>query len=151
MAHPTLRCAIPGILLAVTCLLPFWNKAFTIDDSYFLIEARQALRTPLTPTATGICWDAVPFKRSLRHIGSPSVLMGYLLTPVILLDGKEWAGHLLIVLALCAGVIGTAGLALRCGSTGRQARCAGLIFASFPAVLAMAGTVMPDVPVTALV
>ncbi len=144
-----MRHAIPGLLLAIVCLLPFWNKAFTIDDPVFLLESRQALRTPLNPTAMSLCWDAIAYQRPLRQIGPPAILTAYLLTPVILSGGKEWAGHLLMLILLCATVIVTAGLAFRCGATGRQATWSGLIFASTPVVLAMAGTVMPDIPATA--
>ena len=55
-ASQILRCSLPGILLALVCLLPFVNKAFTIDDPYFLYEARQTLVTPLAPTSVSICW-----------------------------------------------------------------------------------------------
>ncbi len=146
-----LRCALPGVLLALACLLPFLNKAFTIDDAYFLSEAQQTLRTPLTPTAVSICWDNVPSKRYAREIGSPAVLAAYLLTPVVLLQAREWVGHLLILLLLAAAVVATVRLAFRCGADAAQAMWAGLILASFPAVLGMAGTVMPDVPVMCLV
>lgn len=36
-----LRCAIPGMLLVILCLLPFWNKAFTNDDPEFLHQANR--------------------------------------------------------------------------------------------------------------
>jgi len=145
-----LRCAAPGVLLAALCLLPFLNKAFTIDDPYFLAEARQTLITPLTPAAVAICWDNAAHKRPLREIGSNAALMGYVLAPVILLGSREWAGHLTILLFLAAAVIATVSLAFRCGADPRQAMLAGLIFASTPVVLGMAGTVLPDIPVTAL-
>jgi hypothetical protein len=141
-----LRCALPGVLLAVICVLPFVNKPFTIDDPYFLLEARQALLTPLTPTIIPVCWELVGHKRTLREIGSPGLLMGYILIPVVLLDNAEWAGHLWILLLLCAAVIATVAFAFRCGARPREALVAGLLFASTPAVLGMAGTVMPDVP-----
>src|SRR6266853_2404432 len=48
--------ALPGMLLAALCLLPFVNKAYTIDDPPFLLEARQILKTPLQPWSFPICW-----------------------------------------------------------------------------------------------
>ncbi len=149
-APHTFRCALPGLLLALVCLLPFLNKAYTIDDPYFLFEARQTLQTPLTPTAVSMCWENVGYKRPLRQIGSPAVLMAYLLTPVVLLQAREWAGHLLMLLVLGASIVATVRLAFRCGADRTQAIWAGLILAAFPAVLGMAGTVMPDVPVMCL-
>src|SRR5580704_2402650 len=41
--------ALPGTLLVLCCLVPFLNKAFTIDDPDFLLEARQILKSPLQP------------------------------------------------------------------------------------------------------
>src|SRR5580704_11210019 len=93
--NPILRCAAPGILVAALCLLPFLGKAFTIDDPYFLTEAQQALRTPRTPAAVSLCWDNIGFARPMRDVGSVSVIMGYVLLPVVLLPAKEYVGHLL--------------------------------------------------------
>jgi len=38
--------ALPAVLLAIACLIAFLNKAYTIDDPPFLLEARQILETP---------------------------------------------------------------------------------------------------------
>ena len=138
------------MLLAAVCLLPFLNKAFTIDDPYFLHEARQTLVTPRTPTSAAICWENVPHKRTLRAIGPNGPLMGYVLLPVVLTGEREWTGHLLILAILMGAVMATSALALRCGADSRAATLAGLVFASTPVVLGMAGTVMPDIPATAL-
>lgn len=141
-----LRIAAPGVLIAALCLLPFLGKAFTIDDPVFLKEAHQALQTPLTPAATSICWDDIGYARPLREIGSVGLLMGYLLIPAALLDDREWVAHLIMLLLVCASVIATVSLALRLGATRTQATLAGVFYASCPVILAMAGTVMPDVP-----
>jgi hypothetical protein len=145
-----MRCTAVGILVALFCLLPFLNKAFTIDDPAYLFEAHQALRTPLTPAATTMCWDNIPYARPMREVGSVGLLMGYALVPVAMLNDKEWVGHLIVLLFLCCAVIATVGLAFRCGADKKQATLAGVFFASFPAVLAMAGTVMPDILATTL-
>ena len=97
-----------------------------------------------------MCWESVLQKRTMRAIGPSGPLMGYVLIPVILSGGREWVGHLLILLILLAAVIATTSLASRCGADRRQSTLAGLIFASTPVVLGMAGTVMPDIPATAL-
>jgi len=149
-ARRIVRCALPGMLLAALCLLPFLNKAFTIDDPYFLHMAQQTLVTPRTPTSAVVCWENVAYKRSLRSIGPNGPLMGYLLLPVVLSGGREWVGHVLILAMFLGAVIATVALAFRCGAAPREATLAGLIFASTPVVLGMAGTVMPDIPATAL-
>jgi 4-amino-4-deoxy-L-arabinose transferase-like glycosyltransferase len=138
-----LRCAAPGILLAALCLLPFLHKAYTIDDPFYLNQARQALRTPLTPAAVEICWDNIGFARPIRGIGPPGLAMAYALVPAMLLGGKEWAGHLTQLLLLWIAVIATVSLAVRCGAA-REAMLAGVFLVSFPVVLAMSGNVMPD-------
>jgi hypothetical protein len=50
-----LACALPALLLAIGCLLPFVNKAFLIDDPYFLAMARQILKHPIHPMDFDIC------------------------------------------------------------------------------------------------
>jgi hypothetical protein len=142
---PILRYAAPGILVTVLCLLPFLQKAFTIDDPFFLSEAHQALLTPLTPAATELCWDNVGYPRPLRAIGPTGVIMAYALIPVALLGDKEWVGHLTVLLLFCITIAATVALAFRCGAGNTEAMLAGLFLASFPVVLAMAGTVMPDI------
>lgn len=138
------------MLVAALCLVPFLNKAYTIDDPVFLMEAHQALRTPLTPAATSTCWDNIGYARPLREIGSVGLAISYLLVPVAWFGDKEWIAHLIMLLLVCVSVIATVSLASRFGATPNQAMLAGLLFASFPVVLAMAGTVMPDLLAAAL-
>jgi hypothetical protein len=47
----SLAAAALGMLVTALVLLPFLGKAFTIDDTFFMREAQQALRDPLHPTA----------------------------------------------------------------------------------------------------
>jgi hypothetical protein len=145
-----LRCSLPALLLALACLCPFFNKAYTIDDSYFMLEAQQTVRTPLTPAATSICWNAHGYKEPLRKIGSPAILMGYLLVPAVLSGGDEWVAHLTIFLFLAVLIVATVALAFRLGCGQWESSLAGLLVATFPVVLGMAGTAMPDVPAAAL-
>jgi hypothetical protein len=139
-----LRCAAPGILLATLCLAPFLQKAYTIDDPYYLVQARQALRTPLTPAVVELCWDNIGYARPIRGIGPPGLLMAYALAPAAMLGSKEWTGHVTQLLLLWIAVIATVAVAFRCGATNTEAMLAGLFFASFPVVLVMSGNVMPD-------
>ncbi len=140
---PALRCAAPGVLLAALVLLPFLGKAFTIDDPLFLMQAQQLLRDPLHPTAFEVVWGDVPQRLSSIMPSGPS--MAYLLAPAVRLDAQEWGVHLIQLIVLVGGVLATTSLALRLSLGRTRATLAGLLLASTPAVLAMAGTAMPDV------
>ena len=63
--------AVPGILLVLICLTPFLNKAYTIDDPCFLLEARQILRDPLQPMSFPICWSAAEI--CVKNTGSSGI------------------------------------------------------------------------------
>jgi len=49
-------CSLPALILSAACLLPYLNKAFTIDDPVFLLQAQQMRKQPLHPMALDICW-----------------------------------------------------------------------------------------------
>jgi len=140
-----LRYAAPGILLATILLVPFFGKAYTIDDPFFLREAEHAWHDPLHPTAFEIVWNQeVPQRASTLLPGGP--LVPFLLLPVVLGGGAEWIGHLIQQLLFWVGICATVALALRCGLSKREAMLAALLVVATPAVLGMAGTVMPDIP-----
>jgi len=76
-----LRYAAPGILLATILLVPFFGKAYTIDDPFFLRKAEHAWHDPLHPTAFEIVWNQeVPQRASTLLPGGP--LVPFLLLPV---------------------------------------------------------------------
>jgi hypothetical protein len=52
-----LGCAWPALLLAAVCLLPYLNKAFLIDDPWFLTMAKQIVQHPAHPMNFEICWN----------------------------------------------------------------------------------------------
>jgi hypothetical protein len=54
-----LKLALPDVLLGILRLAPFLNKAFTIDDPTFLLEARQILKTLLQPWSFPICYEDI--------------------------------------------------------------------------------------------
>jgi hypothetical protein len=141
------RLVLPGILLAFLCLVPYLNKAYTIDDPWVLLEARQILKTPLQPMSFGICWmePEICIRASSLGPGSAQGLMGYLLVPVILAGGAEWIAHLLQILLACLAVLAMVRLALRLGCDRVQAAFAGLMLVGIPPFLSMASTAMPDV------
>ncbi len=141
--------AAPAILLAVAVLLPFHDKAFTIDDTLFLEQARHALVDPLHPTAFETVWsEAFPVRVSRIMPSGP--VMSWLLLPSVRAGGAEWLAHLVQFGMLALGLYATVALALRLGLAPRWAAASGLLLAATPAVLGMAGTAMPDVPSMAL-
>jgi hypothetical protein len=145
--------ALPGILLAVVCLAPFLNKAYTIDDPFFLLEARQILKTPLQPWSFPMCW--LGNETCLPHAGMWAVcarqgLMGYFLVPVILAGGAERLAHLLQILLACLVVVEMVMLTLRLGLSRTQASIAGMLVVAIAPFLSMASTAMPDILALAL-
>lgn len=142
LAH-AVRLCWPVLILCAVLLLPFLNKAFTVDDTLFLLQAQQLRASPLHPTAFEVVWTDVP--RRLSAIMPSGPIMAYLLLPSVMLGGAEWAAHLLQLILLWVAVVATVALGLRLGLGPREARRAGLFLAVTPAVLGMAATAMPDV------
>jgi len=144
--------ALPGILLAIACLVPFLNKAFTIDDPLFLLEARQILRTPLQPWSYPICWNQTLTCFAQSGSSGANVregLMGYALVPAVLAN-SEVVAHLTQLLFVCAVAMGMVAITLRLGFDRGQAIAAGLLIVAIPPLLSMANTAMPDVLALAL-
>jgi hypothetical protein len=138
------------MLLATLLLLPFLNTPFTIDDPLYLREAQQVLEDPLHPQAFNVVWSLDQDLRASQILPG-GIWAPYLLVPTALSGCKEWVGHLTeLVLLLCTLFV-TALTALRLGLDQRQARLVALLTASCPAVLGMAGTVMPDIAAMLLV
>jgi hypothetical protein len=144
-----LRYSAPALLLATVVLVPFLDKAFTIDDTMFLRQAEQLLNDPLHPTAFEMVWSESTEPRRMSAIMSSGPGMAYLLVPSVACGGGEWIAHLEQLLLLMAAIAATAALALRLGGSPEAARATALLLAGTPAALAMAGTAMPDVPAMA--
>jgi hypothetical protein len=145
--------ALASVLLELFCLLPFLNKAYTIDDPWFLLEARQILKTPLQPMSFEVCWmgnETCLVRAGSTNVGTIQGLMGYLLVPVILLDGREWISHLLQIFLACVAVVEMVKLSLLLGLDRRQAAVAGMLLVAIPPFLSMASTAMPDIAALAL-
>src|SRR3954451_11815559 len=64
--------SIPALVIVWAVLLPFCGKAFTIDDTFYLREAQQALHTPLTPTATLLSWDGAGITDEYVPLSAPA-------------------------------------------------------------------------------
>ena len=111
-----------ALALAVIVLLPFLQKAYTIDDPVFLREAQNALINPLHPSAFEMVWASERHLRASEFLpGGP--LAAYVLVPLALVDWQEWAGHLLMLAYLCIAILATTALARRFGlsPSGQQA------------------------------
>lgn len=145
VAGAALAAAAPALLLVVVLLAPFLGKAFTIDDTVFLRQAEWVLHDPLHPSSLTMVWSEVPRPMRLSQVMPTGPLMAWLLVPVALAGGSEVVAHLVQLLLLLVAVFAVAVLALRLGCDEATARLSALLLASTPAVLGMAGTVMPDV------
>jgi len=143
-----LRGSAPALILATILLLPFLDKAFTMDDTVFLFEAVQAVNDPLHPTAFDMAWGIEP--QRISTIVPTGPVMAWLLVPAILAGGSERVAHGVQILLLWLAIVATVALALRLGIASGWAASAGLLLATTPVVLGMAGTAMPDIPAMAL-
>jgi hypothetical protein len=145
--------AVPGrwtrlpwaaLALAALVLLPFLNKAYTIDDPIFLRETQSVLTDPLHPSAFEMVWSSERRLRASEFVPSGPVA-AYMLVPLALGRWREWAGHLLTLVYFGVAITATVALARRLGLSPWAQQAAGLLTASAPAALGMAGTVMPDI------
>ncbi|MGA9133428.1 MAG: hypothetical protein WB384_15610, partial [Candidatus Sulfotelmatobacter sp.] len=90
-AASLLACAWPALLLAAVCLVPYLNKAFLVDDSWFLTIAKQVVKHPAHPMDFEICWNNALLngqgrKASQFASGNPllgQIGQGYVLVPTI--------------------------------------------------------------------
>jgi hypothetical protein len=144
-----LSSAWPALLLAFGCLLPFLNKAFLIDDPYFLAMARQIVKHPLHPMDFEICWNLVDRCTKAYEWTGGNVLMGYVLVPTVLSGSPEWIAHLTQLIFVCVAVIAMTSLVLRLGWSRRHALIGALLLVAIPPFLPMASTAMPDILATA--
>jgi hypothetical protein len=136
---------MPALVLATVCLLPYLNKALTIDDPVYMLQARQIIKRPLHPMALDICWstDAQCGPVATQMVGN--VLMSYYLVPAANRLDPEWLAHAMQIVALWCGIVATVSLAFGFGFDRLGACAAGLLIASAPPVLAMASTAMPEI------
>jgi hypothetical protein len=132
------------MVLAAVLLVPFLNTPFTIDDPIYLREAQHALEDPLHPQAFDMVWS-LDLNRRVSQILPGGLAVPYLLIPTALAGCAEWAGHLTQLILLLAALIATALAALRLGLCRKRTGLCALLVSACPAVLGMAGTVMPDI------
>ncbi len=146
MARTALSRALPAIAVACGVLVPFLDKAFTVDDTVFLREAEHAAVDPLHPTAFEMVWSDTP----ARVAPTSGPVMAWLLVPAVLAGGSERVAHLVQLAMLALALLATVSLGLRLGLAPGWAAASGLLLATTPALLGMAGTAMADVPAMSL-
>ena len=154
-ALAVLACAWPALLLATACLLPFLNKPFNIDDSWFLTMAKQIVKHPAHPMDFEICWNDGRECRNVNQFSSGNALLGqvgqgYVMAPTILGGAHEWAAHLTQLMLVWIAVMAMASLVLRFGWDRWHAGVGALLLVAIPPFLPMASTAMPDILATAL-
>jgi hypothetical protein len=139
-----LASAWPALLLAAACLLPFLDKAFLIDDPYFLKMARQIIQRPLHPMDFEICWNIGTGCAKAFAMTPGNTLMGYALVPTVLSAEPERVAHLTQIFFACVAVLAMASLMLRLGWNKSAAAAGALLLVATPPFLPMASTAMPD-------
>ena len=116
MSEPSHRsiflCSLPALILSATCLLPYLNKAFTIDDPVYVLQAQQVRKQPLHPMALDICWTEDKECGPVAHSMPGNFLMSYYLIPVVSRANPERLVHLMQILALWCGIAATVSLAM---------------------------------------
>lgn len=150
-----LACAWPALLLAALCLVPYLNKAFLVDDSWFLTMAKQIVRHPARPMDFEICWNDGNDCRNANQFASGNALVGqvaqgYLLVPTILGGAHEWMAHLTQLVLAWIAVLAMTSLIFRFGWDRWHATVGALLLVAIPPFLPMASTAMPDILATAL-
>lgn len=143
-----LRSAWPALLLATVCLLPYLNKPFFIDDSWFLTMARQIVMHPMHPMGFDICWDNTIDCTKAYVLTPGNSLMGYVLVPTVVADAHEWMAHLTQLVLVWIAVVAMTSLTLRFGWDRWHAIVGALLLVAIPPFLHMASTAMPDILAT---
>jgi len=150
-----LGCAWPALLLAAVCLLPYLNKAFLIDDPWFLTMAKQIVNHPAHPMNFEICWNNGFGCRTANQFASGNPLLGqiaqgYVLVPTVLTGAHEWTAHITQLVLVWIAVLAMTSLVFRFGWDRWHATIGSLLLVAIPPFLPMASTAMPDILSTAL-
>jgi 4-amino-4-deoxy-L-arabinose transferase-like glycosyltransferase len=149
-AITVLACAWPALLLATVCLLPFLNKAFLVDDPWFLTMSRQIVEHPLHPMDFNICWNTVESCTKAYDLTPGNSLMGYVLVPTVLGGAHEWVAHLTQLILVWIAILAMTSLIFRLGWDKWHAVAGSLLLVAIPPFLPMASTAIPDILATAV-
>jgi hypothetical protein len=142
------RLALPAFAVVLVVFGIFHDKAYTIDDPFFLLQAQRVLEAPLDPSGFDIVWGSKLGRASEVSPTGPG--MAYILAPTVALGAQEWIAHATTLAFLALAALLMVSLSRRLGASPAEARVASLALVTIPAVLALAGTVMPDVPAMAM-
>src|ERR1700722_19910243 len=145
-----LASAFPALLLATVCLLPYLNKAYLIDDPWFLMMSRQIVQHPLHPMNFDVCWNTVENCSKAYEMTPGNSLMGYALVPTILTGAQEWTAHLTQLVLVWIAIVAMTSLIFRFGWGRWHAISGALLLVAIPPFLPMASTAMPDILATAV-
>jgi 4-amino-4-deoxy-L-arabinose transferase-like glycosyltransferase len=145
-----LASALPALLLATVCLLPYLNKPYFIDDSWFLTMSRQIIQHPTHPMDFDICWDNTLNCEKGYVLTPGNALMGYVLVPTVLGGAHEWMAHLTQLVLVWIAIIAMTSLVFRFGWDRWHATAGALLLVAIPPFLHMASTAMPDILATAI-
>jgi 4-amino-4-deoxy-L-arabinose transferase-like glycosyltransferase len=133
-------------VLMVACLLPFSGRAFHVDDTLFVLSARQITQHPLDPYGFSIVWN-----KSLEQMAdvtkNPPLACYYGAIVGKVAGWSERAFHLAFLLPALALALGTYRLARHFT---RLPLLAALIAVLTPGVLVSAASVMCDTMMVAL-
>jgi hypothetical protein len=149
-ASGVFACALPALLLATVCLLPYLNKPFLIDDPHFLTMAQQIVKHPTHPMDFNICWNTIEDCTKAYNLTPGNALMGYVLVPTVITGAHEWVAHLTQLVLVWIAVVAMTSLTLRFGWDRKYAIAGALLLVAIPPFLPMASTAMPDILATAL-
>lgn len=124
------------------CLVPFFGKAFHIDDPIFLWPAQQILAGNPRPLAAPVNWYGQT--STLAEVTNHFPFVSWLMVPVIAVAGwSEPALHAEFALFAALAIAGMYALAK---SIGEHSLVAALLLLTSPAFFVSATTVMSDVP-----
>jgi hypothetical protein len=149
-AATVLACALPALLLATACLLPFLNKPFLVDDPHFLAMARQIVSHPMHPMDFAECWNLSNDCTKAYLLTPGNALMGYVLVPTVLGGAHEWMAHLTQLVLVWIAIVAMTSLIFRFGWDRAHAIAGALLLVATAPFLPMASTAMPDVLATAV-
>jgi hypothetical protein len=134
------------VLLTLACLLPFMDKAFHVDDTLFVMAAKQIVKHPLDPYGFHLVWVAtdLPMWEVTKN---PPLASYYTAVAGTFAGWSERALHLAFLVPAIALVLGSYRLA--CGFT-RYPLLAAAAALLTPGFIVSATSVMCDTMMLAL-
>lgn len=146
MTREMLKVLLVVVAAPLLLSLLFVSQAFHIDDTYFILVARQILHDPLHPLSHEVNWNGVVMK-AYDFSGSPPLFEYYLALIIRLFGESEVALHLSIIPISMLAVFCIYMLGRRFTS---HPLSAALLAFSTPAFYVMSHTVMLDLPMATI-